>query len=208
MSRVADLLGRGVRVTVADLPEGAAAEIPAEFFESGDARASLRSDLPIDVTDFQQVYADAGVPAPQRGYGIDKMVDILESKRLASLPREVRVAAVMASLEAAGAPLQQVVKDAALRERALSGFVLAKQREVEALQKRNEAKVAELKQEISAFVGDKNREIDGLEQASRTAGSAFSQLQLRKRQEEERLREVVGHFLPDAENPIPKPAKG
>jgi hypothetical protein len=113
----------------------------------------------------------------------------------------------MASLEAAGVPLQQVVKDAALRERALDGFVAAKEREVDALRHRNEARVAALREEIQSYVGDKNREIEGLEHASQGATSAFSQLQLRKRQEEERLREVVGHFLSDAENPIPRSAK-
>jgi hypothetical protein len=202
VSRVADLVARGVRITVSP-PAGTSAEIPAEFFE-GELRPALRSELPLEVDDFQPVYAEAQVPVPLRGYGIDKMVEILESKRLASLPREVRIAAVMASLEAAGVPLSQVLKDAALRERALSGFVAAKEHEVEALRQRNEARVAALKQEIESFVGDKNREIDGLERASKSAGSAFSQLQLRKRQEEERLREVLGHFVADAENPIPR----
>jgi len=203
VSRVADLLARGVRITVG-LPAGTPAEIPAEFFE-GETRTPLRSEVPLEVDEFEPVYAEAAVPAPLRGYGIDKMVEILESKRLAALPREVRIAAVMASLEAAGVPLQQVVKDAALRERALSGFVSAKEREVEALCQRNEARVAALKEEIGSFVGDKNREVDGLEHASKVASSAFSQLQLRKRHEEDRLREVVGHFVADAENPIPRP---
>jgi hypothetical protein len=205
MSRVADLLARGVRITVGDLPEGTQTEIPAEFFETGELRTPMRSEVPLDAPDFQPVYAEAGVPLPMRGYGIDKMVEILESKRLASLPREVRIAAVMASLEAAGVSLQSVVKDASLRERALSGFVAAKEREVDALRQRNEARAAALKDEIDSFVGDKNHEIEGLEHASKTAGSAFSQLQLRKRQEEERLREVVSHFVGDGENPIPRP---
>ena len=66
------------------------------------------------------------------------MAEILESKRLASLPREVRVAAVMASLEAAGVSLPQVVRDAVVRERALGAFVVAKEREVAALKQRVE----------------------------------------------------------------------
>jgi hypothetical protein len=205
VSRVADLLARGARITV-PLPAGTSAEIPADSFE-GELRGALRSDLPLEVDDFQPVYAEAGVPVPLRGYGIDKMVEILESRRLAALPREVRVAAVMASLEAAGVALAQVVKDAALRERALDGFVAAKEREVEALRQRNEARVAALKEEIAAFVGERSREIEGLERASKAAGSAFAQLQLRKRQEEERLRDVIGHFVGDAENPIPRKPK-
>jgi hypothetical protein len=133
------------------------------------------------------------------------MAEILESRRLASLPREVRVAAVMASLDAAGVSLPQVVRDAALRDRALDGFVAAKEREAEALRQRNEARVAALKEEIEAFVGERNREIEGLKRSAVNAQSAFSQLQLKKRQEEERLFEVLAHFVGDAENPVPGP---
>jgi len=207
MSRVADLLGRGVRITVGDLPDGAAGEVAADFFDTGELRSPLRSELPLDVQDFQAVYAEADVPAPLRGYGIDRMVEILESRRLASLPREVRIAAVMASLEAASVSLPQVLKDAALRERAVEGFVAVKEREVEALRQRNEARVAALREEIETYVGEKNSEIDGLKRANDSAGSAFSQLQLRKRQEEERLREVLAHFVGDSENPVPRGSK-
>jgi hypothetical protein len=203
MSRITDLVARGVRVTVAEQAGGAASDIPPETFESTGPRATPRFDIPADVPDFAAVYEEAQVPAPTRGYGVDKMAEILESKRLASLPREVRVGAVMASLEAAGVTIAQVVRDAALREKALEAFVVAKRRETEALKQRNDARVATIRQETEGFVSEKNREIENLRRASDTASSAFAQLQLRKRQEEQRLREVLSHFLPEAQNPIP-----
>jgi hypothetical protein len=180
-----------------------AGDIPAETFESTGPRALPHFDIPADVPDFAPVYEEAQVPAPTRGYGVDKMAEILESKRLASLPREVRVGAVMASLEAAGVTIAQVVRDAALRERALEAFVSAKRREAEAIKQRNDGRVAAIRQETETFVSEKNREIDNLRRGSDTASSAFSQLQLRKRQEEQRLREVLSHFAADAANPIP-----
>lgn len=207
MSRIADLVARGVRITVPDLPAGASSEITAEFFDAAELRPPVRFETPIDVPDFATVYEEAELPAPYRGYSVDKMAEILESKRLSSLPREVRVAAVMASLEAASVSLPQVLKDASLRERALESFVHAKEREVEALKQRNEARVQSLREEIDSFVGEKSREIQALKRSSDSAGSAFSQLQLRKRQEEERLRDVLGHFVSDAENPVPRAQK-
>jgi len=205
MSKIADLVSRGVRVVVGDSGDGS--QVPAEFFERAEPRGSLRSDISLDVEDFSAVYQEARVPEPFRGYGVDKMAEILESKRLASLPREVRVAAVMASLEAAGVPLTHVIKDAVLRDRALDEFVAAKEREVESLKARNEARVASLKEEIASFVGERNHEIDAMKRGAEGATSAFAQLQLKKRQEEERLRNVLAHFVPDGENPIPEPAK-
>ena len=204
MSRVADLVSRGIRVTVSEQAEGAPLEIPSDFFDPIEPGSIARSSLPADVQEFAAVYEESRVPEPFRGYGVDKMAEILESRRLAALPREVRVAAVMASLEAAGVSLPQVIRDAVFRERALDGFVAAKEREVEALKHRNEARVAALKEEIESFVSEKNREIEGLRHGSENASSAFSQLQLRKRHEEDRLREVLGHFVGDSENPVPQ----
>jgi hypothetical protein len=203
MSRIADLVARGVRVTVGEQAGTPAGEIPAEVFEQGGPRPVARFDSPADAPDFAAVYEEAQVPAPARGYGIDKMAEVLESKRLASLPREVRVGAVMASLDAAGVTIAQVLRDAAMRERALEAFVAAKRREVDALKQRNDARVATIRQETDTFVIERNREIETLRKGSDTASSAFAQLQLRKRQEEQRLREVLSHFVAEGANPIP-----
>ena len=203
MSRIADLVGRGVRVIAGDHADGAAPEVPSDFFETNELRSLTRSEIPADVQDFAEVYAEARVPPPVHGYGIDQMSEILDSKRLAALPQEVRVAAVLASLDAARVSLPQVIRDAVARGRTLDAFVAAKEREVEALRMRNEARVSALRTEIEAFVGERNNEIEGLQNGSERATSAFSQLQLRKRQEEERLHAVLAHFVSDAENPVP-----
>lgn len=203
MSRIADLVQRGVRVTVANQAKGEPTEIPADFFEAHEPRPAARFDSPAEIADFAAVYEEAEIPAPFNGYGVDRMAEILESKRLAALPREVRVAAVMASLEAAGVSLPQVVRDAVVRERALAAFVTAKEREVTAVKQRIETRVATLRREIDAFVGEKNAEIEGLTKGGNSAGSAFGQLQLRKRQEQERLHQVLSHFVGDPANPVP-----
>jgi hypothetical protein len=203
MSRIADLVERGVRVTAGDLPPGTAGEISAEFFETKELRPVGRSSIPIDVQDFAVVYEEAGVPEPVRGYGVDTMAEILESKRLASLPREVRMGAVMGSLEAAGVTLSQVLRDAVLRERALDAFVAAKEREVEAQRQRNAGRIAALKEEMESVVMERVREIENLRRGIENETSAFAQLQLRKRQEEARLRDVLSHFVGDADNPVP-----
>ncbi|HEY3121229.1 MAG TPA: hypothetical protein VGL15_11440 [Vicinamibacteria bacterium] len=203
MSRVGDLVARGVRITAGNLPEGAGAEVPPEFFDAKELHSPARSALHADVQDLAAVYEEARVPPPFRGYGVDTMAQILESKRLASLPPEVRVAAVMGSLEAAGVSLSQVLRDAVLRERALDAFVAAREREVEALEQRNRERVGSLNREIETLAVEKAREIEGLEGGVEKAASAFAQLQLRKRQERLRLHEVLSHFVGDAENPIP-----
>ncbi len=202
MGRIVELVSRGVRV-VGEQPAGAASEIPAEFFATPEPRSLDRSEILADVGGFAAVYEEAQVPVPFHGYGVDRMAEILESRRLAALPLEMRVAAVMASLEAAGVSLPQVLLDAVLRDRALDGFVAAKEREVEALRSRNEATASALKQEIGAFIKERKAEIESLAQSADSGTSAFAQLQIKKHDEQERLREVLSYFTADAENPIP-----
>src|SRR4051812_5839257 len=127
MGSVSDLVKRGVRVLSGD-PGSPSSEIPAAFFESQGLPIG-RSALPMDVQDFTAVYEEARLPEPVRGYGVDKLVEILDSKRLASLPREVKVAAVLASLDAAGVHLADVIQDGVLRDRAADAFLDAKERE-------------------------------------------------------------------------------
>jgi len=112
---------------------------------------------------------------------------------------------VLASLDAAGVSLGDVLRDAVARDRALDDFVSAKQREADSIKGRNDAKVAALREEVEHFVAERRAETDRLQGEANAAASAFAQLELRKRQEIERLREVLGHFLEDARNPIPAP---
>lgn len=205
MGKISDLVSKGVKVIVGEGAGAVPQEIPAEAFRAPEGAAPVRFQAGTDVEDLSSVYREAGVPAPFRGYGVDKLVEILESRRLAALPREVRISAVLASLDAAGVSLGDVLRDAVARDRALDDFVSAKQREADSLKGRNEAKVAGLREEVEHFVAERRSEIDRLQGEADVAASAYAQLELRKRQEIERLREVLGHFLDDAKNPIPAP---
>jgi hypothetical protein len=214
MSKLKDLVSRGVRLIVTDAPapgdagEGEAPpaeherEIPGEAFEAAEPRRISRSEVPADVTDFAAVYAEAGIEVPLHGYGIDKAAEMLESKRLASLGREVKAAAVLAAIEAAGVPLRDVIQDAVKRDKALDAFEAAKGREIQELHARTETRTEQIKAEIDAFLKERNAELEQLKAAEESANRAFLELQTRKRREEERLYTLVGHFLEGGDNPV------
>jgi cell fate (sporulation/competence/biofilm development) regulator YlbF (YheA/YmcA/DUF963 family) len=58
-----------------------------------------------------------------------------------------------------------------------------------------------LKKDLDELLRKINTEIESLKQQSQEAETAFQQLQIRKRQEEARLHDVVAHFVEGA-NPI------
>jgi hypothetical protein len=212
MSRLRDLVSKGVRLIVVEDQPGAPAaaererEIPAEAFEEP-ASAPIQSAVPADVDDFTAVYQEAGIELPAHGYGVDKVAEMLQSKRLATLGREVKATAVMAALEAAGAPVRDVIQDGVRRDNALDAFEQAKETELHDLQLQSQSRVQAIKEEIDTFLKAKNAEIEELKQATDAAEKAFASLQAKKRKEEERIHEVVAHFIEGAENPITTSAR-
>jgi hypothetical protein len=224
MSRLKDFVSKGVRLIVADdesaappppEPESEVSpppppprrgtrerEITAATLEATVRPEVARSGVPASVVDFGAVYEEAGIELPLHGYGVEKVAEMLQGKRLAALGREVRATAVMAALEAAAVPLRDVIQDAVAKDRALDAFEAAKQREVQELRDNSAARVKAIREEIDAFLKDKNAEIEGLKQASDAAQAALVEMQTRKRAEEERLHDVVAHFVEGLDNPI------
>ena len=228
MGKLTDIMNKGVRliVTDPDAPVPSASEPapereipPAAFEDVVPPRVAARSTVAASVDTFEAVYEEAGIQLPAHKYGVDKVSEMLESKRLASLGREVKATAVLAALEAAQVPIRDVIQDAVMRDKALDGFEAAKEAEVQDLKAKSQARIGAIKQEIETVLREKNAEIEGLKQAAEAAERAFTELQARKRKEEDRLHEVVSHFIEGGDNPIttlrgaappppPKPDRG
>ena len=214
MGKLSDLVNKGVRLIVVNQdasgssggtatspPPPPPREIQPDEIETP-TPAPVRSDVAMEVEDFAPVYDEAGVTIPDHGYGVDKVAEMLQGKRLSSLSREVRATAVLAALEAAQVDVTDVIADAVKRDKALDAFEAAKEKELHELRAKNEGRVRELRQEMEALLTKINAEIERLKAASEAAEKGFSQLQIRKRREEERLHEVVSNFVEPSQNPI------
>jgi hypothetical protein len=227
MGKLSELVNKGVRLIVVD-PEAEPAPapdsppvaappppppssagvgrargrvVPPEVAETAPPRRVARSEVAADVTDFAAVYKEAGIALPPHGYGIDRVAEMLEGKRLASLSREVKATAVLAALEAARVDVQDVIEDGIRRDKALDAFEAAKEREVVERKAAAESRIQSLRRDLDELLKKINSEIEALKQQSLEAETAFAQLQVRKRQEEQRLHDVVAHFVEGA-NPI------
>jgi hypothetical protein len=207
MSKLKELVNKGVRLIVAEAPDRPAGappperDMPPETFAEA-APPVTSSAVSADVEDFGAVYQEAGIELPLHGYGVDKVAEMLQSKHLSTLAREVKATAVLAALEAAQVPIKDVVQDAVRRDRALDAFEAAKQREVKDTRAEAERRIQAIKDEMEAFLKAKNAELESLKKAGEAAQEAFVKLQARKRREEERLFDAVAHFVAGAENPI------
>ena len=217
MGKLSEFVSKGVRLIVVDpnAPTGEAQagenpaparssqprDIPVEEIDSPPPPPT-RSDVAMETEDFGAVYDEAGLSIPDHGYGVDKVAEMLQGKRLSSLSREVRATAVLAALEAAQVDVKDVIADAVKRDKALDAFEAAKERELHDLRAKNDSRVRELRQEMETLLTRINAEIERLKAAAEGAEKAFAQLQIRKRREEERLHEVVANFVESPDNPI------
>jgi hypothetical protein len=230
MSKLSDFVSKGVRLIVTDDPaqpapeldevasppppprgraprERTPRELPAEELMAEPPRSVERSKVAADVADFGAVYEEAGIELPLHGYGVDKVGEMLDNKRLAAMGREVKASAVLAALEAAGVELKDVIQDALRRDKALDAFLEGKTRETQELRGKSEARVEEIKEQIAVFLRERNAEIEALKQAAEGAGQALGKLEERKLREEDRLHAVLAHFVEAAANPITRAAK-
>src|SRR5262245_38960300 len=106
MSKLSEFVSKGVRLIVTDEQEQAVPELeelspppprgraprertprelPAEELVAEPPKPVVRSQVAADVDDFGAVYQEAGIELPLHGYGVDKVGEMLENKRLATL---------------------------------------------------------------------------------------------------------------------------
>ena len=85
-------------------------------------------------TSFAEIYQAAEIHPPTHGFTIEKVGDMLHSEHIRSLPRDVKKSSILVALEAAGAPIQDVIQDAMKRDQALDTFESVQERALNQLE--------------------------------------------------------------------------
>jgi hypothetical protein len=155
----------------------------------------------IPLSDFEDVYRKAGIKSPIHGYGVERVYRLLTSRRLVGLDRNVRRSALLTALDAAGVPASDVSQDAVLRRKALAAYEAEKALELQSLRSRNESRVEALQDTVETFTRQKQSQIERLAQGSTSAVRAQSDLEIRKRMEQDRLFRSLAYFV----EPLPTP---
>jgi hypothetical protein len=75
-----------------------------------------------DLQPLEDVYREAGILNPRRGYSISKVIEMLNNDHIRSLPDEAKKAAVLMALDAAGISVEEIKRDAQARQKALDAY--------------------------------------------------------------------------------------
>jgi hypothetical protein len=198
-------------VSVGEQPEGEAdaSKGPGEGATAAQAVADIAASLPAEArfstpvsnpTSFDQIYDSAEIHAPDHGYTILKVAEMLQSEHIRGLPAEVKRNSILLALEASNVKLQDVIEDAVKRDRALDTYERVLEKSVNDLESTRSQEKKKLQAEMERMVAEYHAKIQAAEDEVAKEKEKFYGWRLQKQQEEKKISDAVGYFV--SENPI------
>jgi hypothetical protein len=167
--------------------------IPEVSISIDDSTGEIPEEFPFD-----QVYASAGVADPEHGFTVYKLIEMIEAEELRDLDGATRakvIAGMLRRLPSGEVPIDDIVRDAALRDRALDAFeaFLAEKTAASALQL--DEKNRELQQEIDELTRHNTELIEANQAAIEAERQRLEGWRKKKQHEESRLYSAVAPFV-------------
>lgn len=151
-------------------------------------------------TSFDEIYLAAEITAPPHGYTIYKVADMLQSEHIRGLPVKVKASSVLLALEAAGVKLEEILKDAVMRDKALDTYEHVQERALQALEGHKSQENREIQAELDRLAAEHQARIQKNNDEVSKEKERFFGWRLKKQQEEQKIADAVSYFV--AENPI------
>ena len=178
----------------------AVADIAATLAPQAPPTPAVARSAAANPTSFQEIYDAAEIQPPAHGFTIMKVGDMLRSEHIRSLPRDVKRSSVLVALEAAGAPLQEVIEDAVKRDRALDTFERVQEKSLADLEASKSKENQQIQTEMDRVVADYRARIQTNNDAVAKEKERFYAWRLKKQEEEQKISDAVSYFV--TENPI------
>jgi len=120
----------------------------------------------VDLSPMEDIYRSVGIMNPPRGYTINKVVEMLNSEHIRNLSNEMKRAALLMALDAAGTSVEQVQKDANARQNALDSHEAQQRKQVEAEWARKAEEIIQIQAEMESikahYMARISRNMDGV----------------------------------------------
>ena len=173
------------------------ADIAAAASSPGEASFSNATATP---TDMAEIYSSAQIGVPAHGYSVLKVAEMLQSEHIRALPADVKQKSIMVALDAAGVKIGDIIEDAVRRDRALDTYERVLQKSLEDLRAQKAAENQQIQEEIDKRIAELRTRVEENNAELTAEQNNLLAWRVRKRQEEDRIAEAVGHFV--SENPI------
>lgn len=101
-----------------------------------------------DLLSYEDIYRAAGILSPGSGYGIHKVVEMLNSERIRDLSKDIKRASVLMALDAAGISADELLTDATRRQNALNAYEAGQRKQLEDFETRKAQENARIEEEM------------------------------------------------------------
>ena len=97
---------------------------------------------------YEDIYCASGIMSPGAGYGIHKVVDMLNNERLRDLSKDAKRASVLMALDAAGISSDELLTDTTRRQNALTAYESAQVKQLEDFEARKAKENGKIEEEM------------------------------------------------------------
>lgn len=140
---------------------------------------------------YEDIYHAAGILSPRSGYGIHKVVEMLNSERIRDLAKDVKRASVLMALDAAGTSADDLLHDATRRQQALDAYAAGQQKQLEGFEARKAAENAKIKAEMDRVAAHYAERIQHNNDLVAREKESLRNWQSAKQNENQRIAEVM-----------------
>ena len=156
------------------------------------ADANPIHNSPGDLLSMDDIYRAAGILAPRMGYSIRKVADMLASDHLRGVSDEMKRASVLMALDAAGISVDEVLRDAAMRQSAINSYESDQWEHFEEYWAAKAAENSHIQSELERITAQYQERIKrNLDEIAREK-VIFATWQTMKQQEAQRIGEAAG----------------
>ena len=144
-----------------------------------------------DLLSYEDIYRAAGILTADSGYGIHKVVDMLNSDRIRNLSPEIKRASVLMALDAAGTSTDDLLRDATRRQQALSSYDAGQQKQLEEFEARKVQENAQIQAEMERVTAHYAERIQHNQDQIAREKETLRTWQVPKQFESQRIAEVI-----------------
>jgi hypothetical protein len=183
----------GTATTVLAITESDEVEGPSGQDGEGKRGSAVASDRP----DFEQIYQQAAVKPPNIPCGILRVVEMMNSPHLAAMPAEARRSALLMTLDAVGAEIEDVLQDAVVRQRALRDYEDDQERELRRFEVVKADENRKLQTELDRLTNDYMSQMQANLNEVAHAQDDLRAWQKKKQGEAQRIAEAAAFCVPE-----------
>ena len=140
---------------------------------------------------YEDIYRACGIMSPGAGYGIHKIIEMLNSDRIRDLSQDVKRASVLMALDAAGISSDELLTDATRRQNALTAYESAQVKQLEDFEARKAKENGKIEEEMEKIRAHYSERVQAnLDQVAKEK-DALHNWQMAMQHETQRIAEVI-----------------